>query len=67
LKLAGIVEASRRGVKIAVLIDGRGNTLYGAVGDIVDGRYRILEIGVESIDLVHLDGRGRERKSLGGR
>jgi len=42
-----------------VLSDARG-VYYGHEGEIVEGRYRILRIGVESIDLAYVDGRGRQ-------
>jgi hypothetical protein len=45
--------------RLAVLTDGRG-VYYGHEGDVIEGRYRILKIGVESIDLAYLDGRGRQ-------
>lgn len=45
--------------RLAILSDGRG-VYYGREGEIIEGRYRILKIGVESIDLAYLDGRGRQ-------
>lgn len=45
--------------RIAILSDAR-STYYGREGDIVDGRYRIMRIGVESIELAYPDGRGRQ-------
>ena len=44
---------------MAVLSDARG-VYYGREGDIIEGRYRIVKIGVESIELEYLDGRGRQ-------
>jgi len=50
-----------------VLSDGRGGIpMYGKEGDIIDGRYRILKIGVESIEMAYLDGRGRQTIRLSG-
>jgi hypothetical protein len=46
------------GRRIAILSDAR-STYYGREGEIVEGRYKILRIGVESIELAYLDGRGR--------
>ena len=40
-----------------MLSDGRG-VYQGREGEIIEGRYRILQIGIESIDLAYLDGRG---------
>ena len=39
----------------------RPATCYQAAkADIIEGRYRILQIGVESIEMAYLDGRGRQ-------
>ncbi len=57
LKVIGIVQSPGK-PKIAVFNDGIG--LYsGTEGQIVLGRYRILWIGEESVELAHADGRGR--------
>ena len=58
LKFIGILEGKQPG-RVAVLSDARG-VYYGHEGEIVEGRYRILRIGVESIDLAYVDGRGRQ-------
>jgi hypothetical protein len=65
LKFIGIVE--KADLKLAVLIQGEGRApMFGKEGDIIDGRYRILKIGVESIDLAYADGRGRQTIRLTG-
>ena len=64
LKFIGLV-AKADGMKIAVLSDSKV-TLYGREGDIIDGRYRIVKIGVESIELTYADGRGRQTIRLTG-
>jgi len=58
LKFIGTLEGKQPG-HVAVLSDARG-VYYGHEGEIVEGRYRILRIGVESIDLAYVDGRGRQ-------
>jgi hypothetical protein len=58
LKFIGIAEGRAPG-RVAILRDERG-VYYGHEGDVVEGRYRILRIGVESIDLAYLDGTGRQ-------
>lgn len=63
LRFIGIVEQSGR--KIAMLSDSTGRAEYGAEGDIIQGRYRILKIGVESVDVAYLDGTGRRTIRLG--
>jgi hypothetical protein len=66
LKFIGVVEKEEE-VKWAVLSvgDGRG-PLHGKEGDIIDGRYRILRIGTESIEMAYLDGRGQQTIRLTG-
>ena len=58
LKFIGVLTRAD-GEKWAVLSDGKV-PLHGREGDIVDGRYRIVKIGVESIELTYADGRGRQ-------
>jgi hypothetical protein len=56
LKFIGTVEG--RGVgKVAAFSDCL-RTFYGREGDLVDGRYRLLKIGVESVTMTYADGRG---------
>ena len=63
LKFIGTVE--KQGLKIAALSDCR-NTFHGSEGQIIDGRYRLVRIGVESVVLEYLDGRGRTTVRLEG-
>jgi hypothetical protein len=66
LKFIGMVEKAD-GVTVAVLSPGEGRSpMHGKEGDIIDGRYRILKIGVESIEMAYLDGRGRQTIRLTG-
>jgi hypothetical protein len=65
LKFIGIVEALGQAQKIAVLSDGR-NVFHGREGDIIEGRYRILRIGAESLEIAYADGRGRQTIRLTG-
>jgi hypothetical protein len=64
LKFIGILERAN-GVKWAVLRDDK-SIMHGREGDIVDGRYRIVKIGTESIEIAHHDGRGRQVIRLTG-
>jgi hypothetical protein len=64
LKFIGIVE--KQGLKVAALSDCRSTPLYGAEGATIDGRYRLIRIGVESIVIEHVDGRGRTTVRLDG-
>lgn len=65
LKFIGVLETANT-QKIAILTDGRGAPLYGKEGDTVLGQYKILHIGVESIEMAYLDGRGRQTIRLSG-
>jgi hypothetical protein len=67
LKFIGLVQTADKTQRLAVLSDGRGGIpIYGKEGDIIEGRYRILRIGTESIELTYLDGRGRQTIRLSG-
>jgi len=65
LKFIGLVEGAA-GARIAVLSDSRGLVVHGGEGAIIDGRFRILAIGAESIDIAYADGRGRQTLRLTG-
>jgi hypothetical protein len=64
VKFIGIVERVDVG-RLAVLSDGR-NVYYGREGEIVDGRWRIVRIGEESLQIEYVDGRGRQTVRLTG-
>ena len=66
LKFIGIVEAPTQSKRIAALTDTTGQSFTGREGEVVAGRYRILKIGVESIEMSYLDGRGRQTIRLSG-
>ena len=56
------------GSKVAVFTDcsqGRSQS-HAKEGGTVDGRYRLVKIGVESVVIEHLDGRGRTTLAQGG-
>jgi hypothetical protein len=65
LRFIGLLESGNT-QRIAILSDGRGAPLYGKEGDTVLGQYKILHIGVESIEMAYLDGRGRQTIRLSG-
>jgi hypothetical protein len=64
LKFIGIVQKAD-GTRIAVLSDGK-RPISGKEGDEIEGRYRILKIGTESVDVSYIDGRGRQTIRLTG-
>ena len=37
---------------------------HGRVGDVIDGRYRIVRIGLESVDVERVDGQGEQTLRL---
>jgi len=68
LKFIGVVEKAD-GTRLAVLVPGEDDgpsPFYGTEGDIIDGRYRLLKIGTESLEIAYLDGRGRQTLPLTG-
>ena len=64
LKFIGILTETTAG-RMAVLSDGKF-VYHGREGDIIEGRYRIVKIGEESIQLEYADGRGRQTIRLSG-
>jgi hypothetical protein len=54
-----------RGGIIAAFSDCR-TTMYGREGDLIDGRYRLVKIGVESVQMEYADGRGRTTIRMSG-
>jgi hypothetical protein len=60
LKYIGTLQTNGGRTTIAILTDGQGPPLYGKEGDTIAGRYRVLRIGLESIEMSYLDGRGRQ-------
>jgi hypothetical protein len=57
LKFMGTVE--KGGLKVAAMSDCKGNTFFEPEGKIVDGRYRLVRIGLESIVMEYTNGTGR--------
>jgi hypothetical protein len=64
LKYIGVLETAQG--RVAIFRDIGGDIVNGREGDIIDGRYRLLKIGVESADLAYVDGRGRQTIRLSG-
>ena len=57
LKFMGTVE--RGPLKLAALTDCKGYTYSGREGEVIDGRYRLVRIGQESIVMEYSNGTGR--------
>lgn len=67
IPLKFIATMSVGGRLMAVLSEGGGrDPVYGFEGDIVQGQYRIVRVGPESIEMTHLDGRGRQTIRFSG-
>jgi hypothetical protein len=54
------------GKKVAIFSDGRGLPLWGTEGELILGQFRIVRIGVESVDMEYADGRGRQTIPMRG-
>ena len=52
--------------KFAVLSDGQGGQFKASEGEIVDGRYRLVKIGQDSVLIEWADGTGRMAIQVGG-
>jgi hypothetical protein len=57
LKFMGTVE--RPGLLLAALTDCKGFSYAAREGELIDGRYRLVKIGVESVILEYSNGTGR--------
>ena len=66
LRFIGVLNAPTQAGRVAVLTDGRGANLMGREGDIIEGRYRLLRIGPDAIEMAYTDGRGRQVIRLSG-
>lgn len=63
LTFMGFMESPGVEGRVVVLSDGDA-VFHGRRGDVIDGRYRILDMGLESVELERIDGRGRATLSL---
>jgi hypothetical protein len=57
LKFMGTVERGQ--LKLAALTDCKGFTYAGREGESIDGRYKLVKIGEESVVMEYLNGTGR--------
>lgn len=62
LRFVGYAETPGSG-KVAALSDGRF-TYHGREGDVIEGRWRVVRIGVESLVIERVDGTGRQTLRL---
>jgi hypothetical protein len=67
LKLTGMTVPVEGGRTMITLRDPATNAVYLAYeGDIVDGRYRVVRVGVTSVVVSYVDGSGMRTIPLGG-
>jgi hypothetical protein len=67
LRLTGLSVVEAGGRTLVTLKNPSTNGLYQAFeGDIVDGRYRVVKVGVQSVVVSYLDGTGIRTLPLGG-
>jgi hypothetical protein len=64
VKYMGITVS--RGQRVAHFTDTRGAVFSGKEGDIIEGRYRVLRVGMDSVELAYVDGRGRQTIRMTG-
>lgn len=65
LRFIGVVRVPKGQQLVAVLSDGVG--IYrGTEGDIIEGRYRVVRVGLESVELAYVDGRGHQVIRISG-
>ena len=65
LKLMGFIDLPGGG-KLASLADCKGATFSAAEGKTVDGQYRVVKIGIESITIEFINGKGRQTLRVEG-
>ena len=57
---------SHKGQRVASFSDTRGNSFNAKEGDVLEGRYRLLRIGQDSVDVAYLDGSARQTIPMRG-
>ena len=65
VKFLGIAEDPSRPGKL-VSLSLNGAVVVAREGDVVDGKYRLLKVGLESIVMAYLDGQFQQTIRLGG-
>ena len=71
VKFIGVVETANGKIGAFSFWDAqtrecRGVPSPGKEGDVIDGRYRVVRLGIESAVVEYADGRGRETLALNG-
>ena len=63
LTFIGFVESPGIEGRVVVLTDGE-LVFHGRVGDVIDGRYRIVGLGLDSVDVERIDGQRQQTLRL---
>jgi hypothetical protein len=66
VKYIGSLADEERGIQVAVLLNERKEILTGGVGEVVANRFRIVSIGLESVDLQDMGSNRVQRIPLRG-
>ena len=64
IKFIGVLE--KNGIKYAIFSDGKGQPVHAREGETVLGQYKLLKIGVESVTMSYLDGKGMQTIPMRG-
>jgi hypothetical protein len=66
VRYVGAIE-DKRGLKVAVFLTDRDEVLTGQAGQVVGNRFRIIRIGLESVDIQEVGSDHTRRIALGGK
>lgn len=66
IRYVGILE-DKRGLKVAVFLTEREEVLTGQAGQLIGNRFRIVRIGLESVDIQEAGSEHTRRIPLGGK
>lgn len=66
LRLTGLTVVPGSGRTMVTLKDQSGTLFQAFEGDVVDGRYRVVKVGTQSVVVGYLDGTGQRTIPLGG-
>jgi hypothetical protein len=66
IRYVGVIDG-KQGVKVAVFLTEREEVLTGQAGQLVGNRFRIVRIGLESVDIQEAGSDHTRRISLGGK
>lgn len=64
IKFIGVVEQGT--TKVAIFSDGKGQPVWASEGQTVLGQFKLLTIGVESVTMTYLDGKGLQAIPMRG-